>query len=343
MDKACQLLFQHSRSLDGSMIVVADENSRNSQWHLLDKSNTQLITNRIDIATQIMQAGYSCQFNDFDFSNLPAAKHILLRISKEKLLTHHLINSSINQLQHGGTLWLCGEKNEGIKSYIKQCEKTFALACSVNKQGNNYLVSIVVPEGFRAPDFLPDDDYPTLRPILDGTLVSKPGQFGWQKADQGSLFLIDNLADVVNSFHHSPARVLDLGCGYGLLAAAANRLLPEANITATDNNAAAIASCQQNFMLHNINGGVCVGDVGDCLEGRFDLILCNPPFHQGFNTSGDLTERFVATMHRRLASKGKALVVVNQFVPLAARAAKYFKTCRQIDNNRSYSLYVLQH
>src|SRR5690606_33030346 len=96
------------------------------------------------------------------------------------------------------------------------------------------------------------------------------------------------------------------------------------HITATDNCAAAITACRHNFAAHCISGEVIAADCGDGIEARYDVILCNPPFHQGFGEERSLTEKFLAAAKRLLTPKGRALFVVNRFVPLEGLAEKLF-------------------
>ena len=65
-------------------------------------------------------------------------------------------------------------------------------------------------------------------------------------------------------------------------------------------------------------------DCAQQLTERFDLVLCNPPFHQGFATSTDLTGRFLEAAAAHLAPGGAAVFVVNQFIGLEARARACF-------------------
>lgn len=343
-DPATLCLFQQAAAARGPLLVLADENGYNAPWGLLPVTTTTVVSNRCDVAAQAKAAGYSSHFCDFDFEPAQHPATVLFRVSKEKPVTHHAINRAAQLLPVGGTLLLCGEKNDGIKTYASKAAQLFGGNADTHKMGTQYLVTLTKQATGGEP--LDDADYSTMRVIanLNGSDVySKPGQFGWQKIDQGSAFLADHFEAFFSKIYQkAPLRILDLGCGYGYLSLRAAALLSDAELVATDNNAAAIASCAHNFEQWAINGRVIAGDVGDTLEGRFDAIICNPPFHQGFSTSGDLTDRFLDTMQRRLASKGKALVVVNQFVPIEKKALGRFSKITQIDSNRSFKLLLLQ-
>ena len=206
------------------------------------------------------------------------------------------------------------------------------------KNGNSYTAYIkkTATENDKPLD---DKDYPTLRKHIEiegTTLYSKPGVFGWNKVDRGSAFLVEHLSQFLK---HLPgeATLLDLGCGYGYIAASA-RDYGFQRIVATDNNAAALAACEKNFAQLNIAGEVIADDAGSNISERFNIVLCNPPFHQGFATDGRLTDKFLATTKRVLRRSGKGLFVVNSFVPLPQKAAKLFDRVEVIAENRSFKL-----
>jgi ribosomal protein L11 methyltransferase len=77
------------------------------------------------------------------------------------------------------------------------------------------------------------------------------------------------------------ARVLDLGCGTGLLAIAASRALPDARVVASDNDPLAINIARDNTRLNNVGQRVrTVAAAGFChaalrAAGSFDLVLAN--------------------------------------------------------------------
>jgi len=123
-DKSVALLVQQLAFIQGTCLIVADENWSQANWASL-ASNKQcsisLVSNRFDIARSANQAGLNCLFNDFDFSELTANSFdtVLYRLSKERASSHHIINQAGQLLKPGGKLWLSGEKNEGIKTSIR--------------------------------------------------------------------------------------------------------------------------------------------------------------------------------------------------------------------------------
>jgi len=347
-DPSVELLAQQLHDLQGKCLIVADENWDDAPWVYIAQSGSAkriLRSNRYEIAQAAAQAGVSTKFSDFDFSDLEAGSFdsVLFRVSKERAVSHHIINQASVLLKSGGTLMLSGEKTDGVKTYTGHANKLFGDSCQPKKSGNYYLsrVTKYSDDG----KLLDDKNYLALRSIGSPEnlpLQSKPGIFGWNKIDQGSALLINQLPEFIQSFgaKNQPQSLLDLGCGYGFLAcAAAQEGLTK--ITATDNNAAALKACKANFEALKVDGTVISGNAGSQLEEHFDAIICNPPFHQGFNIDSELTAKFLTASKRLLAPRGRALFVVNNFIALEKKAQDYFPRVREVARSGSFKLIMV--
>jgi 16S rRNA (guanine1207-N2)-methyltransferase len=107
---------------------------------------------------------------------------------------------------------------------------------------------------------------------------------------------------------------------------------------ATDNNAAALLAMARNAEYYALPVEVVADDCGGQLAPGFDLILCNPPFHQGFSVDGALTDKFLRQTRRLLSAQGMAVFVVNQFIALERAAQKYFRVIEPAGRNPSFKL-----
>lgn len=342
-DSALQQLLRHADP-QATTLLVLDENAT-----LLPRNTfaaAQVLTNRCDIQRQAQALGWNATFSDFDFAALPSAAptQALYRISKEKRVAEHVLQSLWALLPVGGALHFCGYKNDGIKTYAKRAQEAWQCEGALQRGDQHLHVYRFVKQHVAATP-LNDSDYHALHPIgllREQDVLSKPGIFAWDRFDAGSLFLLEQLRAVLAQAA-PPQRGLDLGCGYGLLALA----LLQAGCTrvvATDNNAAALRACAANLERHRGGAEVLVlaGDCADSVDERFDLILCNPPFHQGFAVEQDLTDRFLQATRRLLAPRGRALFVVNSFIPLERKAAGSFAQVQTMADNRRFRLVMLQ-
>jgi len=324
-------------------LLVADENLTDADLKML-AAGSRVMTNRIDIARRLASLPLVSQFGDFDFNAIAADSldSVCYPVSKEKAVVHHIANLCFHCLKTGGELVLAGARQTGIRTYARTIGDYFGARAIAEKHRDCYRVVIAKP-GPVANTPLEDSDYDNLRPIFnldDLPVLSKPGLFGWNKLDQGSQLLAAHLPDFFSGFERMPETALDLGCGYGYLSLMAVRGGIE-QVTATDNCAAAIIACRANFDGHGVDGRVIADDCGGEIESKFDCLLCNPPFHQGFSRDYRLTDRFLANARRLLRPGGRALFVVNQFVPLEKRASAFFRSVATVVSDGSFKLVEL--
>lgn len=306
------------------------------------------VTNRRDLATALQQHKLNVNFSDFDLTSMPPASRIVYRLSKEKLLAHHCINQSLRQIKPGGELILVGGKQDGIKSIVKNLDKVYGGKTPVKKHGTAYVATCVVSDSLyqrlqenSGTPCLPDDQYTTFREVTHRgvSFYSKPGLFGWNKVDRGSELLVSMLPEICK-YQKQQNDVLDLGCGWGYLMLATADM-PFQRRVATDNNIAAVSAASHNFSKAGLDVECLADDCAGNISGRFDLILCNPPFHQGFSVSDALTEKFVAAAARFCRRDSRVGFVVNQFIPLPSIAATYFPTCRELLAADGFKVYLL--
>jgi 16S rRNA (guanine1207-N2)-methyltransferase len=322
------------------LLWIADENVLHSLSAIEAAGNITLITNRFDVAQRARELGFAAQFSDFSFSALDdnSVQTTVYRVSKEKPVVNHIINEAWRVLAPGGELVLTGLKQEGIKTCIEKARQLFGNGVA-KKVGNLYVGTLVKQNCTPNPQPLDDQDYAQLRLIKTPQLdfYSKPGVFGWDRIDQGSAFLVEQLPRLVQGADRPPESLLDLGCGYGYLSLM-TRTMPLGRRVATDNNAAALLAMRKNADHYGMRIDVVAGDCGGNIAQTFDLILCNPPFHQGFSVDGNLTDKFLRQTQRLLAPQGMAVFVVNQFIALERAAEKYFKRVDTTDRNQSFKL-----
>ncbi|WP_210397551.1 class I SAM-dependent methyltransferase [Motiliproteus sediminis] len=332
-----QALRQRLQRHQGAGLWVVDENLARSQQHPLP-SGLDLLTNRYDLLPGLAACG-PVQFSDFDFSSWVhgTLDQAYYRVSKEKAVVHHVINQLSLRLKPGGRLWLLGGKQEGIKTYFTKARERLGEG-GLHKLGKGDFVAELCRQGALGEP-LDDQRYAELRELELGgeRFVSKPGLFGWDKIDQGSAWLIASLDEVWQRLAVARPRVLDLGCGYGYLSVHCARRAVD-SVTATDNNAAALAACARNLGACGVGHQVVAADAGDAVTGRFDLVICNPPFHQGFAVEGELTDRFLRAAAGHLEANGQAAFVVNRFVPLERKAAALFGEIDTFADNGRFKL-----
>jgi 16S rRNA (guanine1207-N2)-methyltransferase len=351
IDLAAQWIQQEVFDSDHNenQVWLMDENHLNTIVVNQPQRKIQVVSNRWDIAQEAKQKGFNAEFSDFDLSKIAdnSLDSIFYRISKEKSIVHHLLNQAWRCLKPGGKIYLAGYKNEGIKTYVEKLATILGDSRKAIKEGALYIAQLTKQCIYSKADCLDDQDYANLRLMLGNhsqEFFSKPGLFGWNKVDLGSELLVNHLEKLPLT-QIAPQNCLDLGCGYGYITLAASKnknCSPIKSWTLTDNNAAAIIAAEKNIIAAGLNGKVIPDNCAAGINETFDLILCNPPFHQGFNPDADLTEKFVRETKRLLSKKGIAFFVINQFVPLETKAENYFSRIQLLHKEAGFKLISLQ-
>lgn len=321
-------------------LLIADENCPPDLLAALPPG-TRVLSSRWDLCAVARSHGLDVSFSDFELPATADLELVACRVPKERAVVRHLINRAWHALAPGGRLLLWGGKQTGIKTHGKEAAIAFGGEPEVRKLGSDYLA--VATRTGAALHARADADYETLRPLLaygGRVLFTKPGLFGWDQIDPGSALLAAQLPGVFAA-GGVPARLLDLGCGYGYLSVAAHALGAGA-ITATDTCAAALLACAKNFAAHGMTGEVVPSDCADGIAERFDLVLCNPPFHRGFAADQELCARFFRAAASHLHRAGRALFVTHRVVPAAALAQDGFRSCELIAATPSFQVHLLQ-
>jgi len=140
-----------------------------------------------------------------------------------------------------------------------------------------------------------------LRVILRGfrlDIVLAPGVFSSGHVDPGSRLLAESMI-VMKGW-----RVLDMGCGYGILGIVAAKL--GGVVTMVDVNKLAVGLARINARINGVNAEVRLSDLFNNIEGRFNTIITNPPISAGM----EVVERIIEESPRYLVSGGLLQVVV---------------------------------
>ncbi len=345
-DEALLQLLQHASDDRQPVLLILDEHD--AVLPPPQHPDSRALSNRFDICTSARRQGWPCSFSDFwlNAELLAGCRRALYRVSKEKRVVEHVLQGLWLLLPVNGELHLAGYKGEGIKTFARRAAAAWDCEVTLERgDGNLHLYSFTKLSERAEP--LQSGDYHGLQTIGEWqgcAVYSKPGVFAWDRFDAGSVFLLGYLPKLLQRGNPGQQRALDLGCGSGLLALA----LVQAGfreVIATDNNAAAIRACEFNLqqLAQDQQALVVADDCGASLRGSFDLILCNPPFHQGFEVEQTMTDRFLEASLRVLKAGGVALFVVNSFIPIERKAAAWFGKVEKVADNKLYKLVLLSH
>ena len=166
--------------------------------------------------------------------------------------------------------------------------------------------------------------------------------FSGTKSDEGSALLIDSLLGLLDD--EAPESVLDLGCGNGWLLTAATRASGANTGLGIDVSKAAVASARATAAANGVGVDIILGDAGDPEEparaglGEFDLILLNPPFHQGTAIETETAAALMASAAEHLAPGGQVLTVFNSHLRYRGRLESMIGPSRQLVRNKKFTV-----
>lgn len=109
----------------------------------------------------------------------------------------------------------------------------------------------------------------------DFEFLTASGVFSIKKVDKGTEILVNNCL-VEDGW-----RVLDLGCGYGVVGVVLKKLCPKLDVVMTDVNKRAVKLAKMNAKLNKVEVDVRQGDMYSDVDGKFDTVIVNPPTTAG--------------------------------------------------------------
>ncbi|MFE6984332.1 methyltransferase [Streptomyces griseus] len=166
-------------------------------------------------------------------------------------------------------------------------------------------------------------------PVAGLTTVNHAGIFCAERLDIGTRFFLKHLPT-----RGGAVRVVDLGCGNGVLGLSAARANPEAHLTFVDESYGAVASAEETFRAGAPDGAKAdflVGDgLGDLDPGSVDLVLNNPPFHSHLATTDATARTMFAGARTALRQGGELWVVGNRHLSYHTHLRRIFGNCTTV-------------
>ena len=260
----------------------------------------------------------------------PLGKEVVLFWPKAHQLGIWWLKWLCEQLPSGTPLEIVGEHQGGIKRVPKMLDE---LGMTWDKRDNARRCSLFATHTI-ALNSASDSAWQNIE-ALGLTLASHPGVFGHGKVDEGTLLM---LASIEDSLPKKPLKVLDMGCGDGIVSA----LLAQRGhlVTAVDVSAFAIEACKRTLTANGLEGRVLCSDVFSALEGeQFDWIVSNPPFHKERDISYGPSQRLISQAPEHLSSGGRLVIVANGFLPYPDHLQRAFQDFHILADNRRFKVY----
>lgn len=180
-------------------------------------------------------------------------------------------------------------------------------------------------------------------PDLSFRLAAHPATFGGPTLDHGSRLMLVALSSrqELNPQANAPKRVVDVGCGNGVLATWSALMWPGAEIIAADESWSAVQSTKLTAEAARVADRVRVQHADGCEQvdsGWADLVLLNPPFHRGSTVHTGVAHRLIEGTARALTTGGELWVVFNSHLGYRPVIEREIGTTQQVARNSSFTV-----
>ncbi len=169
------------------------------------------------------------------------------------------------------------------------------------------------PYGYALPD--------GVGAVSGRPVVNHAGVFCADRLDVGTRFLLRHLPDP------GARRVVDLGCGNGVVGTAVALADPTAEVLFVDESFQAVASAEATYKANGVPGHAefRVGDgLAGVASGSVDLVLNNPPFHSHQATTDATAWRMFTGAKRALRPGGELWVIGNRHLGYHVKLKRLF-------------------
>lgn len=217
-----------------------------------------------------------------------------------------------------------GQRTDGVDSLFKDCRKRLGDLPSIPKAHGRIF-------WFAASDAFADWAAPPPAKGPHGYFTAA-GVFSDGAVDQGSALLAAALPAKL------PARMADLGAGWGYLAAP---VLERAGVKSLDLIEAEKLSldCARLNVTDDRVRFHWADATGFTPDTPFDGIVMNPPFHAGRASDPSLGRGFIQAAARLLAPHGKLWMVANRHLPYEAAMTESFRNVDMIGGNGAFKIF----
>jgi 16S rRNA (guanine1207-N2)-methyltransferase len=263
-------------------------------------------------------------------------KHDLIIIAFPKSKAE--LNFTLAMISHATdqstNIIVVGENKSGIKTLNKVTEQTL-VNCNKYDSARHCLLFVAQFSQNITP-FNIDDWYDYYSVDIANTKIkvaALPGVFSQNSLDKGTKVLLENLPNIKSG------NVLDFGCGAGVIASFIGKKHPEAKLNLLDVNALALESSLKTLSLNNLTGNIFASNSLSEIKFKYDVVVSNPPFHQGITTDYGATESFLQGIKSFLHKSADVIIVANSFLKYEPIMQKTIGETSRLLSQQGFTIY----
>ncbi|MDX1816181.1 MAG: class I SAM-dependent methyltransferase [Marinobacter sp.] len=241
----------------------------------------------------------------------------------------------------GALLMLIGEKKEGIAGAVKQLKALAPSAAKVDsaRHCQVWCADDVRPSAsFDLSDWLSWSRVSHRDTSVD--VAGLPGVFSLGRLDEGTSLLLDSLME--RPLHAD--RILDFACGAGVIGSwlqvrqrdTGQAMTP---VDGVDVQSQALICARETYRRNGCEGVIEPSDGLTGIQGAWDAIVTNPPFHTGIKTDTSMTERFLESVSNHLKPGGELRLVANHFLPYEEPMKRHLTGVERVLESGRFTVY----
>ena len=137
--------------------------------------------------------------------------------------------------------------------------------------------------------------------------ITDNGVFSKSKVDFGTDLMLNEFLKKNRGLEVEKIKILDIGCGYGVVSVVLKSFYPEISITLSDVNERALELSEENLKKYDINDyHIIKSDAFEKITEKFNVILSNPPIRAG----KDIIFKIYSEAYEHLNENGKFYCVI---------------------------------
>lgn len=332
-DSADELILKHTASLDllGKRLLIL-----NDQFGAISCSLMEL---DFDVYTDSFLSFQGIQINSNerikplsrldDISGL--YDYVLIRIPKNMSFLEDILCRLTSHL-HSGSKVICGYmiKHQAKASFELLNKYIGDTSTSLAQKKARLIFANFQRNPVQSPYPLQITVEPFQIPFTNHSNL-----FSREKLDIGTRFLLSHIPQ--GNFQS----ILDLGCANGIIGIKAKLLNPSAKLIFSDESSMAIQSAQMNYRSYFSDSAEFLWT--NCYENQnplsLDLVLCNPPFHQGTAMSDFISWQMFGDASRALVPGGTFRVIGNSHLQYQVPLKKIFGNSQIVASNYKFTIW----